>query len=345
MRKCALAGAARTLIPVHREGYRRAMTSIRDRIVLREPFGDSEGASGATLERATLDDGRRVVLKAFDPDLDLTMRVADRRVPVEVDLWRAGVLDRLPPQLGHGILDAWHEDPVWILAMSDLGPELLDYGSIVDRAQCRTILGAAHAMHEAFVGAVIPQALPLDVRVRLFAPEVMRGVGAGGNPLPGWALEGWERFDRIVPSDVSDAVRAIHDRPERITEPLIRLDGATLLHGDYWLPNIAPTADRVVAIDWALATVGPPVLEFASFLVGCGNQVDATHDEVLADLRVIRGPNHDERALHLGLICGLVELGWNLAWHVVEHPDEVNRRTLDWWVEATRRGLATGLLA
>lgn len=312
--------------------------------MLRVPFGDKEGASGATLERGTLDDGRGVVLKSFDAQHDLTMRVANRQVPVEVDLWRAGVLDRLPAQLGHAVLDAWQESGPWIVAMADLGSDLLDYSSIIDRGQCRRILAAADAMHTAFAGTAMRQGLPLDVRVRLFAPEVMRPLRGGDNPLPDWVLEGWERFDSVVPGDVRDAVHDVHAQPDRITDPLIELDGVTLLHGDYWLPNLALTADRVVAIDWALATVGPPVLEFMSFLVGCGDQVAARPDEVLEDLRTIRGPNRDERALSLGLLWGLVELGWSLAWHVVEDPDEARRRTLDWWIAGARRGIATGLL-
>lgn len=160
------------------------------------------------------------------------MRVADRRVPVEVDLWRAGTLDRLPAQLGHRILEAWQEDLRWIVAMSDLGSELLDYGSIIDRGQSRPILGAAHAGVRRRGDPAGPPARRPRAAVRAGRDAGCPGRGQSAARLGAGRVG---RFDRIVPADVCDAVRAIHDRPERLTEPLIRLDGATLLHGDYWL--------------------------------------------------------------------------------------------------------------
>jgi hypothetical protein len=43
------------------------MTSIFKQIVAREPLG-AAGASGNTLERVTLRDGRRLVLKVVSPE-------------------------------------------------------------------------------------------------------------------------------------------------------------------------------------------------------------------------------------------------------------------------------------
>ena len=41
----------------------------------RQPLPDSDGKSGATLERAVLADGRSVVVKRFDPEADIVMRI------------------------------------------------------------------------------------------------------------------------------------------------------------------------------------------------------------------------------------------------------------------------------
>ena len=111
----------------------------------------------------------------------------------------------------------------------------------------------------------------------------------------------------------------IHADPRTLTGPLLPLGPATLLEGDYWTPKLAIEDGRVIAIDWGLATLGPPVLEFVSFLVGCSTQVDATHEELRDDLRDILGPGH-EALLRIGVVFGVVEMGWNLAWQLTRHP-------------------------
>lgn len=243
---------------------------LRDRIVTRIPLDDNDGASGATLERARLDDGTGLILKTFDPARDLTMLIPGRTVPLDVELWRAGVLDRLPSEIGHAVRDAWREDGRWVVAMTDVGAHLLSYESRLGRDGGRRLLRAARALHAAFRGQPLPGLWPTTERIALFAPRVMTRGEHGENPLPAWCLAGWRQFDALVPAEVRDLVHRVHADPAVLAAPLTARSGVTLLHGDYWTPNLAPEPDRVVAIDWALATLGPPVLEYASFLVGCG---------------------------------------------------------------------------
>ena len=134
----------------------------------------------------------------------------------------------------------------------------------------------------------------------------------------------------------------IHANPRTLTGPLLQLGPATLLHGDYWTPNLAIEDGRVIAIDWGLATLGPPVLEFVSFLVGCSTQVDATHEELLDDLRDILGPGH-EALLRIGVVFGVVEMGWNLAWQLTRHPSPQATTEFDWWVQAAQADIHSGL--
>lgn len=114
-------------------------------------------------------------------------------------------------------------------------------------------------------------------------------------------LARWERFADLAPVDVVQLVAAVHAKPGRLARPLLRLGGRTLLHGDYWTPNLAPTDRGVVVIGWALATAGPPVVDFASFLVGCAGQVRASREEILDDLRGLWGTSTDQTALRLAL--------------------------------------------
>ena len=332
-------------LPGECANYRVEVTSgaLRDRIVERVVLEQHDGASGAGLERARLDDGSLLVLKTFDPDQDLSLRIPGRVEPLDVALWRAGTLDRLPPPIGHAIRDAWTEDGTWILAMVDLHEQLLDYRSVVSREQCRRILAAAVAMHGAFAGEDIDGLWPLEQRLLLFSSRTMEPFRDTSNPLPGLCLDGWERFATVAPPDVVELVASVHDRPEILADPMAERGGRTLLHGDYWIPNMAPSANRIDLIDWGLATSGPPVVEFASFLVGCSNQVRASRDDILDDLRHLWGARHDEKLLRLGLAVGVVEMGWNLALQATQEPGDTGE-ALGWWVAAARRAVDTGLI-
>lgn len=320
-----------------------ADTSVQERIVRRVPVGDHDGASGAGLERARLDDGSTVVLKRFDPTQDLTMLIAGRVVPLDVELWRSGTLDRLPAPMSHAVLHAWDEDGQWVLAMADLGSSLLTYESMISQDACKKVFAAADTMHRAFADELVPGLWSFEDRLSVFAPRVMAPLVSTGNPLPAWCLDGWEKFGALAPPDVVDLVDAVHARPASLAEPLVGLGGRTLLHGDLWLPNIALEPGRVTVIDWGLATWGPPVAEFVSFLVGCANQVLATREVVLDDLRTLWGNRAHEAMLQLGLVLGVVEMGWNLAWHTAKDTPGA-REAFDWWIAAARRGADTGLL-
>ncbi len=313
-------------------------------ILERSPFRDHDGASGARLERARLADGSHVILKRFDPAHDLTMALPPVGEVREILLWQAGVLDRLPPPIGHAIVGAWQEEGFWVLAMRDLSATILGWGSRISRAQCRRIIAAAIAMHERFRNEEVDHLLSLQDRMKIFSPDVMRSLRGRGNPLPDWCLQGWERFAEIAPPDVADLVFAIHEEPGILAEPLTRRAGSTLLHGDLWLPNIALEPGRVVVIDWALATQGPSIIEFASFLAGSAGQVAATREEILEDIRRLMGERHDEEVMRLGLLHGIVEMGWNMAFHATEHGDSEALETFEWWVDAARRARSTALL-
>lgn len=318
---------------------------VRKSIVRRTAITEHDGASGARLERAILDDGSLLVLKRFDPAQDLTMHIGPGEVPREIALWREGVLDALPPGIGHAVRDAWLEDGYWMLVMRDLSPTILGWDSRIDRPTARRIFAAAAAMHEAFRGVPIEAVLPFDVRLTVFSARVLEPLRDMGNPLPDWVIHGWERFAELVPTEVADAVFAIHDQPAILSTPLTAACGSTLLHGDLWIPNVALEPDGVFAIDWALATHGPPIFEFVSFMVGCASQVRASREQILDDVRSLTRDHADEESIRLGLLGGLVEMGWNMAWHAAEHPGAASQEELDWWVAAAVHALETVALS
>jgi hypothetical protein len=106
--------------------------------------------------------------------------------------------------------------------------------------------------------------------------------------------------------------------------------------------------------------VGPAELDIGRLLAGCAQlflpasarpqseTIVATLDDLVALQRRAAGPEHDEAALHLGLLAGLTWLGWNKALDIVEHADpavrERERAALPWWLHQAEKALESGLL-
>jgi hypothetical protein len=311
------------------EGY--AGRDLLERAVQRAPLAEHDGQSGSTLERLLLADGTRLVVKRIDLARDLAARATGDTAGREYHLWREGVLDRLPSGVAHSILTAWRDGDEIVLVMRDVAAGIPGWHRPLSRSECRRVLAAATAMHETFHGRPLAGLCPLETRVTLFAPGRMAPL-VGEGALPAQVLRGWEQFAKQAPRDIAQAVLDLLEKPSPLVSRLAARP-ATLLHGDLWLVNLALEPDQVVLFDWGLATWGPPALEIASFLAGNAGQVQASRDLILDDYRRLAGEHHDEPGLQLGLLAGLLELGWNKALHAAERAD------LDWWLRAAEPGL------
>ncbi len=310
--------------------------ALLDRAVEREPVHGHEGRSGALLERIRLADGQQLIAKRLDPLHDLTMRISGDLVGREFVLWRDGVLDRLPDAVGHAVVAGWNEPRGAMLLLRDVTPALAP--ERISRDEYRRILAATTSMHRQFAGETVAAACPLELRLGVFAPHRLRRCGDDHGLAP-LVERGWALFAEVAPGPVVDAVFGIHDDPAPLAKQLTE-SGSTLLHGDLWLANIALEADHVTLLDWALATNGPAALDFVWFLTGNASRVDASHDDLVDDVREVCP---DEDTLRLALLAGLAELGWNKALDAVEHHDpETRARELDdlaWWVRQARAAL------
>ncbi len=310
--------------------------ALLDRAVERVPVDGHAGHSGALLERIRLADGQQLIAKRLDPVTDLTMRASGDFTGREFVLWRDGILDRLPPGVGHAVIAAWPEPRGAMLLLRDVTAALAPQR--VSRDTFRRILVATSSMHRFFAGETVAGTCPLDQRLGMFAPHRM-GRHAGDHGLGPLVQRGWELFAEVAPGPVVDAVFAVHADPAPLADELAA-GGTTLLHGDLWLDNLALERDQVTLLDWALATNGPGVLDFVWFLTGNASRVDASRDDLVDDLRQTY---RDEDTLRLALLAGLAELGWNKALDCVEHPDPATRAAelddLAWWVTQARAAL------
>jgi hypothetical protein len=335
-----------------------------DRAVLeatldRAPVND-DGRSGAVLERVFLADGSRVVVKHFDPTVDMVMRISGDTKGREVELVRRGVLDGLPTTVLHPVIDGWYDDDGrGVLVMRDLGDAVLTWKSIVSRDQARTMLAAIADLHAGFLGSAPDGLTPLHVLLGLFEPKRIRPYA--GETLIDYALRGWEYWPEVAPGEVGERVLALAQDTAPLTAACRELP-ATLLHGDLATVNMAFQADRpgcLTLIDWGLAAAGPAELDIGRLLAGCAqlfgpvgrdpsSTIVARLDGLVALQREVAGAAYDDDAMRLGLLSGLCWLGWNKALDIVEHPDpavrERERAALPWWLRQAELALETGLV-
>ncbi|MGZ6966435.1 MAG: phosphotransferase, partial [Acidimicrobiia bacterium] len=282
------------------------MTTILDEAVERVPIGGHDGRSGASIERVRLADGRRLVVKRMSPAFDITMRLTGDSVGREYVLWREGVLDALPPGIGHAVVDGWQEGDETVLVMRDLGARIRGWNDLVSWSENERLMAALVSMHRALRGSRTSALCPLVDRVALLSPVTMRAVtDATENPLPMLIVRGWELFPKLVPPDVAAAVRAVHEVPAAFAARF-GAQPCTVVHADAAHVNIGFEEHQVTLLDWQLATWGAPALELVPYLTASASAVDVSREEILASYRVAAGDSYDDDAVHLALFLGLV---------------------------------------
>jgi hypothetical protein len=300
------------------------------------------GNSGAALERVVLADGTTLIAKRVGPGADWLGRVTRDRGRTAL-LWQAGAFARMPESLEHGIETVLGDGDGWWVAMRDLSPTLLGDERRLSRAGSRRILAAAAAMHREFSGDVPDGAAALEDRLGMSSPRVAEVERAGADLLPKQLDAAWGAFADAVPDDVGAEVLAAADNPSALAAALTAAGPVTLLHGDLRDDNLGLDDQRVVLLDWDLATAGSPTVEFAWYLCHDAWRIDADHDALEADFRAAEADLLDVDELQLGMLTGLVQYGWIFAHSLLIHPDPAEqawaRTELDWWIPRTRQAL------
>jgi len=335
--------------------------AVLDTALDRAPVND-DGRSGATLERVLLADGSRVVVKRFDPSVDLVMRLSGDTRGREVDFFRRGALDHLPASVLHPVIDGWYDDDDGrgVLVMRDLGDAVLNWKSIVTKEQARTMFSAVADLHAAFLGSAPDGLTPLGSVLDMFEPRRIRPYV--GETLVDYALRGWEYWPEVAPGEVGERVLDLAQDTTSLKAACLALP-RTLVHGDLATVNMAFEPGRpgcLTLIDWGLAAAGPAELDIGRLLAGCAHlfgpvgrrgaseSIVARLDDLVALQREVAGPAYDEAALRLGLLAGITWLGWNKSLDIVEHPDPAVRErehdALPWWLHQAELAFETGLI-
>jgi aminoglycoside phosphotransferase (APT) family kinase protein len=302
------------------------------------------GNSGAALLRAIRHDGTPFVLKRVSASgADWLARATHDRGRT-VALHEAGAFDRMPAVIGHGIVAVERSDDAAWIAMRDVHDQLLAAEARLSREESRRVLGAAAQLHRAFRDRVPPGAASLADRIGMSSPAVADSERPNPDLLPKQFEQGWDAFAELAAADVADAVLELTRRPDALATALLRAQGGlTLIHGDLRGDNLGFDGDRIVLIDWDLATAGTPAVEFAWYLAHSARRIDATRDQIEADHRAAQGDALVGEELELGMVSGLVQYGWRIAHSARVHPDPAEtawgREELAWWVPRVRAAL------
>jgi hypothetical protein len=318
------------------------MTSLLTQVVSREPLAAADGRSGSLLERVVLAGGGTLVVKHVLDGGDWIMRASHDHGRA-AELWSEGVLARVPAVIDHAVVGAEEVEGGWMVIMRDVSAALLPDNARITRADSRRVLEAAAALHATFWDdPPLPLCSMVD-RYQLLSPATTRREAGGADEVPRLIGRGWERFAELVPDEVAGPVLAVLERPEPFAAAFSRFP-ATLIQGDLKLGNLGFTEDRVVMLDWGTQTGwAPPAVETAWYLAINWSRIDASREQVLDDFRAAEGARHDEDALRLALLGGLVQLGWDKALHASGHPDPAIRAReaadLAWWTDRARDAL------
>lgn len=298
----------------------------------REPITDAAGKSGARLERVRID-GVPHVVKYLDLASDWTMRTAGCLVPAAVQLWRRGILARLPECLDQPIVGVAVYDRGAALLMRDVGALLVPVtDEPIDLPTHRQFLDHMAAMHAAFWDAgpecdvVNTTHRYLDLSPWLAEAEADYGSDA---LVPRLVGEGWPLLAEVAPAAAA-VVAPLSHNPGPLVMALADTP-QTFVHGNWKFDNLGVNPDgRTVLLDWEIPGRSPALSDLAWYLaINCRRLPETKKPTIAAYREALHGHGIDtepwwDRQLALCLLGGLVQFGWEKAFG--GYDDE-----LSWW--------------
>lgn len=309
----------------------------------REPLRPSDGKSETLFERVVIR-GECYVVKHLHCDADWIARVTGDLTCRPLQVWRSGILDRLPTCIDHATVGvaAGLGRHGWgaALLMRDVSEWLVPEGDDpLPFDQHRSFLDHMAALCAAFWGWEDDLGLmPLSHRYLFFGPwlsETEAALGSGAI-VPRLAAEGWARFPELAPR-AARIVLPLVASPWPLVEALERTP-TTFVHGDWKAGNLGTGPDgRTILVDWAYPGRGLAFGELAWYLgINSARMPESYEDAIAAYRRSLEGHGVDtsgwwETQLGLALLGALVHFGWDKALH--GDPDD-----LAWWEERALHG-------
>jgi hypothetical protein len=315
--------------------------TLTAQVVDRAPL-ESGGYSGNIIERVTLQDGRRLILKRVSPEWDWLSRATNDNGRI-VEMWRQRLFERMPYVVDHTTVTVEDQAGAWSVFMDDVSEHLFPGDRRINREEVKRILSAAADVHDTFWGESFPELCSLEDRYRILSPMTARAEHALGSTVGDTLDRGWEMFSQHAPSDFADVILQIAEEPKPLCDRL-RQCKQTLIHGDLRLGNLGLREDRVVLVDWGDRTgTAPPAVDLMWLLGFDAARLEMTKEEVVDEFTSLYGDRFEPEALALSFLGGCVHLGCHLGLGIFYAEDDRSRekafQELDWWVKAAERGL------
>ena len=295
----------------------------------------------------------RLVLKRLSTD-DWLTRVSKDEQCRSMAVWRTGLLDRLEPQLRHGIVAGSRDGTHNALLMRDVSAGLYPGGrslTPVDTRDRRTelILEALAVTHARFWGDVALEnpayeLADIETLLTMIWPASWPAMESNPDAL-GMVQRGWQVLLDLMEPDVRATIEQVMADPGPLVDALAA-EPATLLHGDYRLDNLAVLPDdSVTAFDWQFAGRGPGVMDLAWLGQSAGLfeyrgwAFDCYRHALLGALDGELDVPRWDRALAIARLANVLRVGCFPAWFAV-HGDEqdYNRRIVAEYDDIIRHG-------
>jgi hypothetical protein len=344
-------------------GRLSALTGLRIASAQETPLGLQESAySGSAISQVNVSSTSgapaRFLLKRVSPEWDYFMRVTGDDGGREALAWTCGLLDRLPPEMGHAYIACSRDGAGWAILMRDVSATLLSAQPDIGDAEHLLMLGALAAFHVTFWDD--PRAARVEDGFNDPANyyRVISPGAAGQDPDPSGVMprivrDGWQRLPDILGAEMAAALLALANDPRPLRRALA-LYPQTVTHGDMRAANLGlerGEGARLLVLDWALVGREVPGLDVVWYLVGPGGSGPIQHDESIEHYRrclsTRLGARFDmawwQPMLDLSLLGGLIRYGW-IASRAMASNNPARRvqaqADLAWLVPGARRGLA-----
>jgi hypothetical protein len=268
----------------------------------------------------------------------------------EVQLWRAGVLDRLPPELGHSVVACAHDGGGWAILMTDHST-LFERPEALDAKSDRHYLNALAALHARFLNdpSLLDPELGLCEPARYVictSPSTLSNLTVGDQPRT--IGEAWRLLDECFEPENVHTIRSLHADPSPLCAALERFP-QTLAHGD-WMPrNLAVLALRpakTLVIDWQFATRTAPAVDLARYLAFTKIVRPVPREDSIRYYRkcferyagITLNDEEWQAQVEIALLASVIFLGHLLMKAAVQ--DTRKRAELPWWERQVRAGAA-----
>jgi len=301
----------------------------------------------------------RYILKRIRQDQDWVMQATEDWHWRAIAIWQHGLLDRMPEEIGHGIIACTVDEEGYAILMRNVSHTLLPHNKPLSEEDNAFILDALAALHVAFWenraldNPVFNLCQPENYFSHTSPEKIRRIAETNSSFVLEMILEGWRQMPKFVDADVADLVfNLVHD-PSPLCKALVGYPH-TLVHSDVHRANLGierGERPQLILLDWTRPILTVPTVDLAYYLALIPSRSLPTSFEQAIEIykqRLISrlGDRFNELwwqpQLELSLLGAFLLMGCFKAYFAAHADSEsqrvVERADLGWWSEQARAG-------